>query len=129
MTLTLDATGVNGHVQLLVLSIIGYQRLTQLKRVNAISGSCYAYLVYHALNSTGIEELGSIMQRWDFNVRRNFHKTRVLKTLAKLPMAAVGKGSIFNSQCLEAMLRGAVNDNNANRPLSTVPDNAFFLGV
>ncbi|BFM04808.1 hypothetical protein [Halioxenophilus aromaticivorans] len=126
VTLTLDATGVNGHVQLLVLSIIGYQRLTQLKRVNAISGSCYAYLVYHALNTTGIEGLGAIMQRWDSNMRRHFHKTRVLKTLAKLPMAAVGKGNIFNPQCLEAMLRGTVNDHNANRPLSTVPDNAVF---
>src|SRR5687768_2411733 len=65
LILTLDGTGVNGSIQYVVLSRIGFERLTRFKSVNVLSASTYAYLCFLAMHSGDYQWNENSAKRWD----------------------------------------------------------------
>lgn len=123
-TLTLDGTGVNGHVQFLILKTLGLGYVRRLRRVNLISGSAYTYCAFIAIETGEVPDFAERMASWDANNRGTWHEASLWKSLKRLPAVARGHSAFFSNVCLENMMRGTASDAVAEKRLGELPANA-----
>lgn len=123
-TLTLDGTGVNGHVQFLILKALGLDYVRRLRRVNLISGSAYTYCAFVAIESGEVPDFADRMASWDTNNRKVWHQASFWQSLRRLPAVLLGRSAFFSNTCLEKMMRGTASDAVAEKRLGELPANA-----
>ena len=96
-TLTLDGTGVNGHVQFLILKTLGIDVVKRLRRVNLISGSAYTYCSFLAIEAGRVPKATDQMRRWDVDNRMRWHRASIAQALGKSLSVARGRTSFFSN--------------------------------
>lgn len=125
-TLTLDGTGVNGHVQFLVLKTLGIDVVKRLGRVNLISGSAYTYCAFLGIESGLVADARDRMQQWDENNRTLWHRASFASAMRRAYGVARGTEAFFANDCLEKMMRGTATDAIAEQRIGDLPSNAVF---
>lgn len=124
--LIFDGVGVGCPTPLLLLSLIGYDRMKEIGEIHVFSASTYSTL-YFLAHHQGQSKLNEAMVQnlcWDV---QKIH--RIVPVWSLLSLAArklIGRKHLYPSETVELVLRHGCSDEFCCRSVDTLPKNLFF---
>jgi hypothetical protein len=125
-TLTLDGTGPNGAVQLVVLRAVGQERLARLREIHVISASTFPFLGELALSAGEHRwRVDDLISGWD-RATRKCHSASLTRYLGHKALGRWNRKPLFRGNTLSIVLRRIVTDRFAETRVRDLGCNAVF---
>ncbi len=122
-TLTLGGTGPNGSSQIGHLDALGLDTLKQLKTINILSASAFAYFLYSAYLENKLKRDNYL--NYDNNTRR-LHQASFLRACIHFCRFGLPKKPLFRSENIRETIDMLFEDSFYKRPLSSFSPNLVF---
>lgn len=122
-TLTLGGTGPNGSSQIGHLNALGLDTLNQLKTINILSASAFAYFLYRAYLENKLKRDNYL--NYDNNARR-LHQASFLRACIHFCRLGLPKKPLFCSENIKETIDMLFDNSFYERPLSSFSPNLVF---